>query len=73
MPYPSLHVWNQRGWLRVRKIKEAGGMLAVVVTAEELSRLRELRDHRREYPHKTPPTSLTTPQIKISRERRSQN
>jgi DNA invertase Pin-like site-specific DNA recombinase len=69
MPYPSLHSWIRRGWLRARKIKEAGGMLAVAVTAEELSRLRELRDHRREYPHKTPPTSLTTPRIKTSRVR----
>ena len=73
IPYASLHAWSRRGWLQARKVKEAGGMLAVVVTREELARLRALRDHRRDYPHHSPPTSLRTPRPKPFRQRRSQN
>ncbi|HZW33249.1 MAG TPA: recombinase family protein [Isosphaeraceae bacterium] len=73
MPYASLHAWVRRGWLRARKVEEAAGMVAVTADAEEMSRLRQLRDHRREYPHYSPPAELTTPRPKTSRPRRTQN
>lgn len=73
MPYASLHAWVRRGWLRARKLEEAAGMLAVATDAEEMSRLRELRNHRREYPHRPPPADLTTPRLRASRPCRTQN
>jgi hypothetical protein len=72
MPYASLHAWVRRGWLRTRKVEGAAGMLAAAADAEEMSRLCELRDHRREYLHRTPPTELTTPRLTASRRRRTQ-
>ena len=72
MAYASLHSWVRRGWLRARKAEEAAGMLAVAANAEEMTRLRELPDHRRDYPHRSPPAELTTPRAKASRPRRTQ-
>jgi hypothetical protein len=73
MPYASLHAWVRRGWVRARKVEEAAGMVAAAADAEEMSRLHKLRDHRREYPHRTPTADLTTPRLKASRSRRTQN
>ena len=71
MPYASLHAWVRRGWLRARKVEEAASMVAVTADAEEMSRLRQLRDDRHEYPHRTPSAELTTPRLKASRSRRT--
>jgi DNA invertase Pin-like site-specific DNA recombinase len=73
MPYASVHAWIRRGWLSARKVTEAAGMLAVVVNRAEMSRLRNLRNHRRECPHHTAPSALTTSAVRASGPHRSQN
>jgi DNA invertase Pin-like site-specific DNA recombinase len=63
MPYASLHAWIRRGWIVTRQIAEAGGMHAATVTAQEIARLRRLRDHRKQSPYEKPTLALTTPLV----------
>ena len=58
MPYVTLNSWIHRGWLKSRKVAEAGGMRAVQADEEHLLRLKQLCQHRREFPHRRPPAEL---------------
>jgi hypothetical protein len=71
MPYASVHAWIRRGWLSACKLKEAVGMLAVAADKAELSRLRDLRNHRQTHSHRTPPLSLTAPTTRACRRHRT--
>jgi DNA invertase Pin-like site-specific DNA recombinase len=43
MPRDTLHSWRRLGWVRARKLPVAGGPWALWADAEELVRLRQLR------------------------------
>jgi hypothetical protein len=61
MPIATLHRWQRVGWVSSRKITVAGGRWAIEADADELLRLRRLRDVPRGWPQPYP-TELTTPQ-----------
>jgi DNA-binding transcriptional MerR regulator len=60
MPIATLHRWQRMGWLTSRKITEARGCWAVYADADELTRLRRLRQTPRGWPQAYP-KELTTP------------
>ena len=60
MPIATLHRWNKVGWLNARKVAEAQGRWAIYADAEELKRLRRLRETPRGWPQPYP-TELITP------------
>jgi hypothetical protein len=60
MPIATLHRWQRVGWVTSRKVTEAGGRWAVYADADELLRLRRLRDSPRGWPQPYP-TELITP------------
>lgn len=63
MPIATLHRWQRVGWMTSRKVAAAGGRWAVHADAEELNRLRRLRDSPRGWPRPYP-TELITPKPK---------
>ena len=63
MPIATLHRWQRVGWLTARKITAAGGRWAIHADADELLRLRRLRDAPRGWPQPYP-TELITPKPK---------
>jgi DNA invertase Pin-like site-specific DNA recombinase len=63
MPIATLHRWQRVGWVTSRKVTEARGRWAIYADAEELFRLRRLRDSPRGWPQPYP-TELTTPKRK---------
>jgi hypothetical protein len=60
MPIATLHRWNKVGWLNARKVAEGQDRWAVYADAEELKRLRRLRETPRGWPQPYP-TELITP------------
>lgn len=60
MPIATLHRWQRVGWLTSRKVVDAGGRWAIYADADELGRLRRLRDSPRGWPQPYP-TELITP------------
>jgi DNA invertase Pin-like site-specific DNA recombinase len=60
MPIATLHRWQRVGWITSRKVAEAGGRWAIYADADELLRLRRLRDEPRSWPQPYP-AELTTP------------
>ena len=58
MPFATLHRWQRVGWVTSRKITAAGGRWAIYADADELLRLRRLRDAPRWPPC---PLELITP------------
>jgi hypothetical protein len=63
MPIATLHRWQRVGWVTSRKIAAAGNRWAIFADAEELARLRSLRESPRGWPNPYPP-ELTTPKPK---------
>jgi DNA invertase Pin-like site-specific DNA recombinase len=60
MPIATLHRWQRVGWLTSRKIADARGCWAAYADADELTRLRRLRQSPRGWPQPYP-KELTTP------------
>jgi hypothetical protein len=60
MPIATLHRWQRVGWVASRKVTAAGGRWAIHADADELIRLRRLRDAPRGWPRPYP-TELTIP------------
>lgn len=60
MPIATLHRWQRVGWVSSRKVTAAQGRWAIHADADELARLRRLRDTPRGWPQPYP-TELTTP------------
>lgn len=63
MPIATLHRWRRVGWLTSRKVAQAKGRWAIDADAEELDRLRRLRDAPRGWPQPYP-NELITPKPK---------
>ena len=63
MPIATLHRWQRVGWVTSRKVTAAGGRWAIYADADELLRLRRLRDSPRGWPQPYP-TELITPKPK---------
>jgi hypothetical protein len=63
MPIATLHRWQRVGWVASRKVMAAGGRWAIHADADELHRLRRLRDSPRGWPEPYP-TELITPKPK---------
>jgi DNA invertase Pin-like site-specific DNA recombinase len=63
MPIATLHRWQRVGWLTSRKVTAAGGRWAIYADADEMIRLRRLRDSPRGWPQPYP-TELITPKPK---------
>jgi DNA invertase Pin-like site-specific DNA recombinase len=59
MPPATLHRWQRVGWIASRKVTAAGGRWAIYADADELVRLRLLRDCRRGWPEPYPPELIT--------------
>jgi DNA invertase Pin-like site-specific DNA recombinase len=62
MPIATLHRWQRVGWLTSRKVLAAKGRWAIYADADELLRLRRLRDSSRGWPQPYP-TELITPKL----------
>jgi DNA invertase Pin-like site-specific DNA recombinase len=63
MPIATLHRWQRVGWVTSRKVTAAGGRWAIYADADELLRLRRLRDAPRGWPQPYL-TELITPKPK---------
>lgn len=63
IPIATLHRWQRVGWVTSRKVTAAGGRWVIYADADELVRLRRLRDSPRGWPQPYP-TELTTPKPK---------
>ena len=63
MPIATLHRWQRVGWVSSRKVPAAGGRWAINADADELHRLRRLRNAPRGWPQPYP-TELITPKLK---------
>ena len=63
MPIATLHRWQRVGWVTSRKVTAAGGRWAIYADADELHRLRSIRDSPLGWPQ-VYPTELTTPKSK---------
>jgi len=50
MPIATMHRWQRVGWVTSRKVTAAGGRWAIHADADELLRLRRLRDSPRGWP-----------------------
>ena len=50
MPIATMHRWRRVGWVRARKLDEPRGRWAVYADADELGRLRRLRNARHQHP-----------------------
>lgn len=59
MPIATLHRWQRVGWLNSRKVAEAGGRWAIYADADELDRLRRLRNSPRGWPQPYPQDLIT--------------
>lgn len=60
MPIATLHRWQRVGWISSRKVPLAGGRWAIYADADEINRLKRLRDAPRGWPQPYP-KDLTTP------------
>ena len=64
MPIATLHRWQRVGWVTARKVTAVRGRWAVYADADELIRLRHLRDSPRGWPQPYS-TELITPKPKV--------
>ena len=66
MPIATMHRWQRVGWVASRKVTAAGGRWAIFADADEMLRLRKLRDAPRgwQQPH---PKELITPKTKAEK------
>jgi DNA invertase Pin-like site-specific DNA recombinase len=60
MPIATLHRWQRVGWVVARKVAAARGQWAISADAQELIRLRRLRDAQHSW-HRPYPPELTRP------------
>ena len=60
MPIATLHRWRRVGWVVARKVPAARGQWAIIADAQELIRLRRLRDAQYSW-HRPYPPELTRP------------
>jgi DNA invertase Pin-like site-specific DNA recombinase len=65
MPIATVHRWQRVGWVSSRKVTAAGGRWAIYGDADELLRLRRLRDAPRGWPQPYP-TELITPKMRTA-------
>jgi hypothetical protein len=63
MPIATLHRWQRVGWVTSRKVAGAGGRWAIYADAEELQRLRTLRDTPRGWPQPYASELITPKQL----------
>jgi DNA invertase Pin-like site-specific DNA recombinase len=61
MPSATLHRWRKVGWVRSRKLSNAGGYWGLWAPPKELKRLTKLRDYQQTQPHRPIAPELTTP------------
>jgi hypothetical protein len=66
MPIATLHRWQRVGWVASRKVTAAGGRWVIDADADELLRLRRLRDAPRGWPRPCP-ADLITPKPKTEK------
>jgi DNA invertase Pin-like site-specific DNA recombinase len=59
MPIATLHRWQRVGWVLSRKVMDAGGRWAIYADADQLHRLRRLRDSPRSWPQPYPAELIT--------------
>lgn len=59
MPIATLHRWQRVGWLTSRKVEAARGCWAIYADADELTRLRRLRQSPRGWPQPYPKELIT--------------
>jgi len=59
MPIATLHRWQRVGWVRSRKVTASRGRWAIHADADELDRLRRLRDSPRGWPQPYPAELIT--------------
>ena len=66
MPIATMQRWQRVGWVASRKVTAAGGRWAIFADADEMLRLRKLRDAPRRWqqPH---PKELITPKTKAEK------
>lgn len=64
MPIATMHRWQKVGWVSSRKITEKKGRWAIYADADELLRLRRLRDSPRGWPDPYP-KELITPKSRL--------
>ncbi len=62
MPMRTLHTWLRRGWLHGEQLAGAHGRWILWADADEINRLKQLRQHRQRVSGQAVPTELTTPQ-----------
>ena len=60
IPIVTLHRWRRVGWVKSRKVSTDRSRWVIYADADELARLRRLRDTRRGWPEPYP-KELTTP------------
>jgi len=59
MPIATMHRWQRVGWVTSRKVTAAGGRWAIYADADELLRLRRLRNSPRGWPQPYPDELIT--------------
>jgi DNA invertase Pin-like site-specific DNA recombinase len=59
MPVATLHRWQRVGWVTSRKVAAAGGRWAIYAGADELIRLRRLRNAPRGWPNPYAPELIS--------------
>lgn len=59
MPIATMHRWQRVGWVTSRKVAAAGGRWAIYADADEILRLRRLRDSPRGWPQPYPDELIT--------------
>jgi DNA invertase Pin-like site-specific DNA recombinase len=67
MPIATLHRWRRVGWVTSRKVPIGNGRWAIYADAEELERLRRLRNMTKSWPP-IYPTELVTPKSRPTSE-----
>jgi DNA invertase Pin-like site-specific DNA recombinase len=66
LPLPTLYSWLRRGWVHGRQLPGAQGRWILWADADEMQRLRRLRDHSRDWRHAALTAELTTPKARPS-------
>jgi DNA invertase Pin-like site-specific DNA recombinase len=61
MPATTLHHWRKLGWVRARKLPQAGGRWAIRASGPERQRLARLRRYQQAKPNQKIPKELATP------------
>jgi hypothetical protein len=72
MPIATLHRWQRVGWVTSRKVTAMGGRWAIYADADELKRLRRLRNSPRGWPQPYAEALITPKPTTDDNENRSQ-